>query len=368
VLFRSSVRVAEGFIPDEVLKEQGIQNTVMISKEQEASIPTIESLERADITGEDLRLINEGANSKEGKQHAEYKKSVESDEVKIDAKPSKPEFKTSEEILKEENDFKGRTPEDVINGKKPPKDYTPSDPRGFQPYDGTNVAARAENRRKAKDVRLLESALGRKLTEDEKQELGLLPARESYVNLDGQEDKSNWRTFGGPDVRKDLKAELAGKKKTPVDVAAKKDPKDMSWDELKEEIETPNPTDLERYNKAIREFYRKGGYSQPRQPQGPDQEDSVVEDAFDKADSGEDVPDLDSLIKAIKSPPKDTNKIQTKKRFPIELEPGMVVRDKGANFIVQDKPKRAGTTKDGLIQVTSFNVVQEGKKEGLCMA
>jgi hypothetical protein len=144
--------------------------------------------------------------------------------------------------------------------------------------------------------------------------------------------------------------------------SGKKDPKDMSWDELKEEIETPNPTDLERYNKAIREFYRKGGYSQPRQPQGPDQEDSVVEDAFDKADSGEDVPDLDSLIKAIKSPPKDTNKIQTKKRFPIELEPGMVVRDRGANFVVQDKPKQAGTTKDGR-RVTSFSVIEEGKKE-----
>lgn len=76
----SAVRVAEGFIPDEVLKKQGIENTVKISKEQEATLPTIDSLERTDITDEDLRLINEGANSKEGKQHAEYKKSVEAEE------------------------------------------------------------------------------------------------------------------------------------------------------------------------------------------------------------------------------------------------------------------------------------------------
>jgi hypothetical protein len=75
----SSVRVAEGFIPDEVLKKQGIENTVKISKEQEAALPTLDSLERADITDEDLRLINEGANSKEGKQHAEYRKAAEAE-------------------------------------------------------------------------------------------------------------------------------------------------------------------------------------------------------------------------------------------------------------------------------------------------
>lgn len=230
----SSVRVAEGFIPDEVLKKQGIQNTVKISKEQEAALPTIDSLERADITDEDMRLINEGSNSKEAKEHAEYKKSVEAEEGKADAAPSS---------------------------------------------------------------------------------------------------------------------------------SGKKDPKDMSWEELKEEIETPNPADLERYNKAIREFYRKGGYSQPRQPQGAEQEDSVIEDAFDKADSGEDVPNLDSLINAAKSPPKDAPANQTKKRYPIELEPGMVVRDKGVNFVVQDTPKQVGTTKDGLVKLTGFNVIEEGKKE-----
>jgi hypothetical protein len=41
----------------------------------------------------------------------------------------------------------------------------------------------------------------------------------------------------------------------------------------------------------------------------------------------------------------------------------MVVRDKGANFIVQDKPKQVGTTKDGLVKLTGFNVVEEGKKD-----
>jgi hypothetical protein len=183
----SSVRVAEGFIPDKVLKEQGIQNTVKISKEQEASLPTIESLERADITGEDLRLINEGANSKEGKQHAEYRKAAE---AKSDSEPD--------------------------------------------------------------------------------------PAGDSVSDRDGAS--------------------------------------------------------------------------------------SAIQDLMGDVAFGDDVPDLDSLIKFAKSPPKDANIIQTKKRFPIELEPGMVVRDKGVNFVVQDKPKQAGTTRDGR-RVTSFSVVEEGKKE-----
>jgi hypothetical protein len=189
----SSVRVAEGFIPEKVLKEQGIKNTVKISKEQEASLPTIDSLERADITDEDMRLINEGSNSKEAKEHAKYKKSVEAEEGKVDVAPSG------------------------------------SDKKGSAP--------------------------------------------------------------------------------------------------------------------------------------SPDPVDDAVSDVMGKVAFGDDIPDLDSLIILAKSPPKDVATNQTKKRYPIELEPGMVVRDKGVNFVVQDTPKRAGATKDGLIQVTSFNVVEEGKKE-----
>jgi hypothetical protein len=283
----SSVRVAEGFIPDEVLKEQGIENTVNISKEQEAALPTIDSLERADITDEDMRLINEGSNSKEAKEHAEYKKSVEAEEGKVDAAPSGSAKKDPKDMSWEELKEEVETP----------------NPTDINRYNEVSKAFF---------------------------------------------DKGGYSQPRQPRVPEEN---------------AKKDPTEMSWEELKEEIETPNPTDLERYNKAIREFYRKGGYSQPRQPQGPEQEDLVVEDAFNKADSGESVPDLDSLIKFAKSPPKDAPTNQTKKRYPIELEPGMVVRDKGANFVVQDKPKQVGTTKDGLIKLTGFNVIEEGKKE-----
>jgi antirestriction protein ArdC len=78
----ANVRIAEGIIPEEVLEKQGIKNTPKISKEQEALLPTIDQLERADITDGDLRLINEGAKSKEAKQQAEYKKSVVAQESK----------------------------------------------------------------------------------------------------------------------------------------------------------------------------------------------------------------------------------------------------------------------------------------------
>jgi hypothetical protein len=90
--------------------------------------------------------------------------------------------------------------------------------------------------------------------------------------------------------------------------------------------------------------------------------ENAVSDVMGKVAFGDDVPDLDSLINAAKSPPKDAPANQTKKRYPIELEPGMVVRDKGVNFVVQDTPKRVGTTKEGR-NVTSFNVIEEGKKE-----
>jgi len=89
----SDVRIAEAIIPDEVLKKQGITNAPKIDKEQEANLPTIDSLERADITEDDLRLINEGVKSKEAKQHAEYKKSVEAEEKKAAPKKAEPKAK-----------------------------------------------------------------------------------------------------------------------------------------------------------------------------------------------------------------------------------------------------------------------------------
>lgn len=91
----ANVRIAEGIIPESVLEKQGIKSTPKIDKEQEALLPTIDSLERADITDDDIRLINEGAKSKEAKQHAEYKKSVEAEEKK--AAPKKSEAKPADE-------------------------------------------------------------------------------------------------------------------------------------------------------------------------------------------------------------------------------------------------------------------------------
>jgi hypothetical protein len=78
----ANVRIAAAILPDEVLEEQGIKNTIKISPEQEALLPTLDSLERADITDGDLRLINEGADSAEAKEQAVYKKSVQAKEKK----------------------------------------------------------------------------------------------------------------------------------------------------------------------------------------------------------------------------------------------------------------------------------------------
>lgn len=91
----ANVRIAEAILPGELLEEQGLKNAPSIDKKQEALLPTLDSLERSDITDDDIRLINEGAKSKEAKQHAEYKKSVEAEEKK--AAPKKSEAKPADE-------------------------------------------------------------------------------------------------------------------------------------------------------------------------------------------------------------------------------------------------------------------------------
>lgn len=73
----ANVRISEAIIPDEVLKEQGIDNIPKLGEEQEALLPKLEDMERADITDGDIRLINEGIDSKEAKEQAAYKKSIE---------------------------------------------------------------------------------------------------------------------------------------------------------------------------------------------------------------------------------------------------------------------------------------------------
>jgi hypothetical protein len=266
----SSVRVAKGFIPDEVLKEQGIENTVNISKEQEAALPTIDSLERADITDEDLRLISEGSNSKEAKEHAEYKKSVEAEE----ASPKAPIDDMTDEEVQESL-----------------KNVPPSLTKAEEDAEFSKLSAEARARVDAYN---------------ENPEIGRGPR--------------------------------PGDRKLPTD---------KDWVVV----------------------------------------DAALQEVMGNAAFGDDIPSVDSLIKSIKdveqkiSAPGDLPNIDklvtpkkpkqkeapanpaTKKRYPIELEPGMVVRDKGANFVVQDKPKQVGTTKDGLIKLTGFNVIEEGKKE-----
>ena len=71
-----------------------------------------------------------------------------------------------------DRDFKGRTPKDIINGKKPPKDYL--DDLGAEGVrDGRNVELQRDNERKRKDRDLLEKELGRPLTNDEISALNL---------------------------------------------------------------------------------------------------------------------------------------------------------------------------------------------------
>lgn len=84
----ANVRIAEAILPEKLLEQQGIKNTPKISREQEALLPTLDSLERADITDEDIRLINDGIDSPEAKEQAAYKKSVEADEAKAKSEPA----------------------------------------------------------------------------------------------------------------------------------------------------------------------------------------------------------------------------------------------------------------------------------------
>lgn len=121
----ANVRIAEGIIPEEVLEKQGIKSTPKIDKEQEALLPTIDSLERSDITDDDIRLINEGAKSKEAKQHAEYKKSVEAQESK------------------------GKKGDEDIFPKDPTKDLPIIDEKVSDP-DGEKVAERIKEQKRVK--------------------------------------------------------------------------------------------------------------------------------------------------------------------------------------------------------------------------
>lgn len=91
------VRISEAVLPEGVLEEQGIENVPQLDGVDAASLPTLEQMERSDITDDDIRLINEGAASKEAKQQAKYRKSVEEKEksAKPKAKKEKSEEKDS---------------------------------------------------------------------------------------------------------------------------------------------------------------------------------------------------------------------------------------------------------------------------------
>jgi antirestriction protein ArdC len=105
----ANVRISEAILPGELLEEQGLENAPTLGKKQEALLPTLDSLERSDITDDDIRLINEGAKSKEAKQHAAYKKSVEAEEKK--AAPKKAEAKPEEPAKAEEVDPRESDPD-----------------------------------------------------------------------------------------------------------------------------------------------------------------------------------------------------------------------------------------------------------------
>jgi transcriptional regulator of met regulon len=146
------------------------------------------------------------------------------------------------------------------------------------------------------------------------------------------------------------------------------DPKELSDEELKQRIKfdmlrAPADPDMVYIPDSVFEAERRGLEitDAPSLFSKKDSIDDAVSDVMGKVAFGDDVPDVDSLIKFAKSPPKDPDTPTTKKRFPIELEPGMVVRQQGTNLIVQDTPKRAGSTKDGR-NVTTFNYTVEGNK------
>lgn len=123
----ANVRVSKAILPEEVLEKQGIQNVPQLSKEQEDLLPTLDSLERADITDDDIRLINEGAESKEGKEHAEYRKSVEAEEKKKKA-PKTPVDRNTPVTMRFSEP---KRPEGVSKDAR----YVPP----FQPFGGTRI-------------------------------------------------------------------------------------------------------------------------------------------------------------------------------------------------------------------------------------
>lgn len=75
----SHVRVAKALLPDSVVKDEGgtrVPNDIDI-----ATLPTVDSLERADITDDDIRLANDKIDSPEGKEMSKYKTSPEAAET-----------------------------------------------------------------------------------------------------------------------------------------------------------------------------------------------------------------------------------------------------------------------------------------------
>lgn len=117
-------------------------------------------------------------------------------------------------------DFRGRTPQDVIDGNEIPEGYLPEvQPGDNMVFDGRDRSIARENSRKARDTALMEKELGRKLTAEEKTLLGLNSRNTSPL---GQLDNTPLRitNFNDPEVEdmskargvklKALEAELAG--------------------------------------------------------------------------------------------------------------------------------------------------------------
>jgi hypothetical protein len=76
-----NVRVAEGLLTDEYIESQGLDSSDLPGDIDLDNLPSIDTLERVDITPDDLRLANDGINSPEGQEMSAFKESPEGQAV-----------------------------------------------------------------------------------------------------------------------------------------------------------------------------------------------------------------------------------------------------------------------------------------------
>jgi hypothetical protein len=72
-----NVRVAEGLLTDEYIESQVLDSSDLPGDIDLDNLPSIDTLERVDITPDDLRLATDGINSPEGQEMSAFKESPE---------------------------------------------------------------------------------------------------------------------------------------------------------------------------------------------------------------------------------------------------------------------------------------------------